>query len=187
MRPFANLILTLLLCIPVAEIAQSKRPELPFFDWNACPFEGCSYRQWTAQKKVLVYDTWKHTRQEVAKLAAGQKVTAVTGVVITYKPGIIRMDRDLPERGLMRGDTILTYAYRGEGTSAAWVNGKYDPSFDISFTKWPDGGGCQRDYCAATYVDLGKKEWWAKIKLKSGQTGWVNMDTAEFGGVDVLG
>jgi len=34
---------------------------------------------------------------------------------------------------------------------------------------------------------IDKKEWWAKIKLKSGQTGWVNMDTAEFGGVDVLG
>jgi hypothetical protein len=183
----AQLVLIALLVLPAAHAAQSNRPELPFFDWNACPFEGCAYREWTAQKPVVVFDTWKRTRRQVAGLAKGEKVVAITGVVITYKPGIIRMDRDLPDAGLKRGDTILTYAYRGEGTSVAWVNGKYDPTFDISFTKWPDGAGCRGDYCAATYVDLGKKEWWAKIKLKSGQMGWVNMDTAEFGGVDVLG
>src|SRR2546421_93584 len=59
----------------------------------------------------------------------------------------------------------------GEGNSAVWVNGKYESSFDISLTKWPDGNGCGGDHCAATYIDMGKKEWWAKIRLKSGQTG----------------
>ena len=97
------------------------------------------------------------------------------------------MDRDVPDAGLKRGDTILTYTYVGEGFSAVWVKDKYDPSFDISFTKWPDGQGCGGDDCAATYVDLGTKEWWAKVKLKSGLTGWVNMNEAHFSGVDVLG
>ena len=40
--------------------------------------------------------------------------------------------------------------------------------------------------CAATYIDLGKKVWWAEVKLKSGQIGWVDMDHAEFHGVDAL-
>jgi hypothetical protein len=40
--------------------AQSKavpRPELPYFDWNACPFEGCVYPEWTAREVVPVYNT----------------------------------------------------------------------------------------------------------------------------------
>src|SRR5215470_434714 len=112
---------------------QSKRPELPFFDWNACPFEGCVYREWTAEKPVVVYDTWKQTRKSMAQLSVGTKVMGITGVVITFRPGVIRMDRDVPDAGLKRGDTILTYTYVGEGFSAVWVKDKYDPSFDISF------------------------------------------------------
>ena len=96
------------------------------------------------------------------------------------------MDRDLPKLNLKRGDTILTFAYRGEGFSAVWFKGKYYPEFDISFTKWPDGNGCNGASCAATYVDLGEKVWWAQVKLKAGRTGWVDMNASEFDGVDVL-
>ena len=166
---------------------KAKPPALPFLDWKACPFEGCAYREWTAKKPVVVYDTYQSGRHSVGHLAKGEKVVGITGVVITFKPGVIRMDRDLPEQGLKRGDMILTYTYRGEGFSAVWANGEYDGSYDISFTKWPDGQGCGGTHCAATYVDLGKKEWWAQIKLKSGRTGWINMNTAEFDGVDMLG
>jgi hypothetical protein len=161
-------------------------PAVPFYDWKACPFEGCSYRRWTARKAVASYDTWKQDRQPVAQISVGDVVVGVTGVVITFKPGVIHMDRDLPDIGLKRGDTILTYAYRGEGFSAVWFKGNYYSEFDISFTKWPDGQGCGGAHCAATYVDPGRKVWWAKVKLKSGRTAWVNMDQADFAGVDML-
>jgi hypothetical protein len=114
------------------------------------------------------------------RLAKDEKVLAVTGVVITFKPGIIRMDRDVPEQGLKRGETILTYAYRGEGFSAVWVHGEYHGDFDISFTKWPDGMGCGGDHCAATYVDLGRKVWWVQVKLASGRMGWLTTEGADF-------
>jgi hypothetical protein len=153
-------------------------PDLPFYDWSACPYEGCVYHQWTAYRPATVYDTWKQGRQPVARLAAGDKVTGITGGVVTLQPGLIRMDRDLPAEGLRSGDTILTYAYRGEGFSAVWFKGKYYPEFDISFAKWPDGAGCGGAHCAATYVDLGKKSWWVEVKLSSGRTGWVEMDLA---------
>ena len=84
------------------------------------------------------------------------------------------MDRDLPDYKLKRGETILTYTYRGEGFSAVWFKGQYYSEFDISFAKRPDGQGCGGADCAATYVDLGKKVWWAEVKLKSGLSGWVN-------------
>jgi hypothetical protein len=151
-------------------------PKLPFYDWGACPYETCGYREWTVHRAVTVYDTYKEGRRAVAHLAAGDKVTGVTGVVITSKPGVIRMDRDLPDQDLHRGDTILTYAFRGEGFSAVWFKGRYYSEFDISFTKWPDGSGCGNGHCAATYVDLGKKSWWAQVKPASGVTGWVDME-----------
>lgn len=156
------------------------QPALPYQDWKACPFERCSYREWEARKPAVVYDTWQTGRHEIARVAAGEKVTGITGVVITARPGVIRMDRDLPKQGLKQGDIILTYAYRGEGYSAVWINGKYDPEFDISFTKWPDGTGCGGDYCAATYQDLGEKVWWAEVRLSSGKTGWIDMSASDF-------
>ncbi len=161
-------------------------PSLPFFDWKACPFEGCSYRKWTARKPVVAYDTWKDSRQLVGTIPKADSVIGVTGVVITFKPGVIRMDRDLPDVNLSRGDTILTYTNRGEGYSAVWFKGRYYSEFDISFTKWPDGGGCGGTHCSATYIDLGKTAWWAQVKLKSGRLAWVDMTGAEFDGVDLL-
>ena len=153
-------------------------PTLPFYDWGACPYEACAYGPWTAHRPATVYDTWKEGRRPIAQLAVGEKVTGITGVVITLQPGLIRLDRDLPAAGLRSGDRILTYAYRGEGFSAVWFQGKYHSSFDISFAKWPDGTGCGGAHCAATYIDLGKKSWWTEVKLESGRTGWVEMDLA---------
>jgi hypothetical protein len=177
-------------CQQPAEIPEEPQsmpaPALPYYDFKACPFEGCTYGKWKARKAVTVYDTWKSNRKVVAKVSPGESVTGLNGVAITLKPGTIRLDRDLPNLNLKKGDTMFTYTYVGEGFSAVWFKGKFYPEFDISFTKWPDGNGCNGPSCAATYVQLGENEWWAQIKLKSGRTGWVNMEEAEFDGVDAL-
>jgi hypothetical protein len=159
-------------------------PTLPFLDWNACPFEGCTYGEWTAAVAVEVFDTWKPSRKRITTLPTKAVVTGVSGVVITYKPGVIRLTEDLPEDDLRRGDTILTYTYRGEGFSAAWFKRRFYREYDITFAKWPDGSGCLGKDCAANYVDLGEKVWWAKVKMSSGVVGWVNMNDAKFGEVD---
>jgi hypothetical protein len=113
-------------------------------------------------------------------------VRALGGLVITYRPGLIHIDRDIPEAHLKQGDTILTYTFLGEGYSQVWINGFFHDEYDISFTKWPDGTGCGNAHCAATYVDLGKKAWWAELQLASGATAWVNMENIPFDGVDHL-
>ena len=170
----------LLWCGLTPSVGQNKTmapPTLPYVDEGACPGEYCRYGPWTARKSVTVYDTWQAERRRIAQISVGEKVVARTGLVITAKPGVIRMDRDLPEQNLKRGEIVLTYAYRGEGYSAVWFQGKYYPEFDISFTKWPDGSGCGGAHCAATYTDLGKKTWWAQVRLLSGMTGWIDMTT----------
>ena len=178
-----------LLLQPTTSPSESKAapcPVLPHFDWNACPFEGCTYRQWAAHEVVPVYDTWKERRHEIARLAVGEKVNAITGVVITYRPGVIRLDEDLPDAKLKQGDVILTYTYHGEPDTEACFKGKYYRFFDIHFSKSEDGF-CGRQDCEGSYIDPGKKVWWAKVKLKSGRTGWVDMYHAKFGNVDRFG
>ena len=161
-------------------------PTLPYLDRGACPFEGCSYREWTARNSVLVYDTWEEKRQPIARISVGEKVTGITGVVITFQPGSIRVDRDLPDQGLKRGDILLTYTYLGEGFSNVWFKGRFYTEFDISFAKWPDGSGCGNEHCAAIYTDLGNKSWWAQVKLSSGRMGRVEMGSGDFDGIDQL-
>ena len=161
---------------------QAQQPTLPYYDWNACPGEGCTYGKWCTRRVLPVFDNYKNGRRQIAQLKPGDQVTAVTGVVITFRPGVIRFDRDYPEQGFKRGDTILTYAYRGEGTSAVWFKNKYLPDFDIAFTKWPDGSGCGGNSCPANYLDLGQKAWWAKVRLASGLLGWIDMDHAQLDG-----
>lgn len=160
-------------------------PELPFFDWNACPFEGCSYGKWTAAAQVTVFNTWKADRKRIAILSPEDVATGISGVVITYKPGVILLTEDLPEDDLRKGDRILTYTYRGEGVSAAWFKGRFYHDYDTTFAKGLDGTGCMRN-CKGAYVDPGKSVWWAKLKIKSGVVGWVNMNEAKFNGVDAL-
>jgi hypothetical protein len=184
----AVLLLALASEIPAQESKGSSvpAPVLPFYARNKCPFEGCVYREWTALKDIPVYDAWREAPHLTGTLRKGEKVTALGGIVITYRPGVIHVDRDIPAAGLKRGDIILTYTLLGEGFSQVWLNGRFYEDFDISFTKWPDGSGCGGAHCAATYADLGKKAWWAEIKLKSGATVWVDMESASFDGVDLL-
>jgi hypothetical protein len=135
---------------------------------------------------VVVYDTWEDKRKTVARLSAGDEVTGVTGLVITVRPGKIRIDRDLPEQGLRSGDTVLVYTNLGEGYAKVWFKGRFYSEFDITFAAWPDHAACGPAKCTAAFTDVGKSAWWAQLKLRSGRTGWVNMKEADFDGVDQL-
>jgi hypothetical protein len=44
------------------------KPEVPFYDWNACPGEGCLYQEWTATKVVVVFDSYRAERRTIAQL-----------------------------------------------------------------------------------------------------------------------
>lgn len=83
----------------------STNTSFPFFmqpsngrnSFHRTSFEGCAYRQWKATKPTLMYDTWRQNRRRIGKISVGDSVQGSTGVVITFRPGIIRRDRDLPE------------------------------------------------------------------------------------------
>jgi hypothetical protein len=118
-------------------------------------------------------------RSSIARLAVADKVFAITRVVITKKAELFAWMRICQNVSSKKGDIILTYTYHAEGDSEAPRVGIY-PNFDIRFSKSADG-------FSYVYVDPGKKEWWAKVRLKSGRTGWVDMYRYKFNNVDRYG
>ncbi|HNY40138.1 MAG TPA: hypothetical protein PKJ41_07075 [Bryobacteraceae bacterium] len=164
----------------------ASAPVLPHIELRASLGEGHQYGRWKALRNVAVHDTWKKGRKVVSRIAPGETIVAESSVVVTTKPGVIRMGRDLATHGLKRGDEILTYGFENEGFSKVWFKGRLYADFDISFTKWPDGAGCQGGHCAATYIAQPELIRWVKVRLMSGLNGWVSTDDAAFAEVDKL-
>src|SRR5215467_7396489 len=68
-------------------------PPMPYNDFGACPFECCHYGEWTALKPLIARQT-NQARSAVAfQIKIGERVTALTGIVITLKPGTVRMQK----------------------------------------------------------------------------------------------
>jgi hypothetical protein len=179
-------LLCLVLRCALAQQSSSKTdpPALPVIDENACPFEGCTFGEWTVTKDTTLYNSWRPNRSPVGKLTKGEKVTGLTGVYITNKPDTVRVTSDIPALALKRGDTIFRYMYRGEGFADIWANGKWMKEMDGTFIAEKEMGGCLRD-CSAKVIEVGDKEWWVQIRTKAGQVGWVKADD-NFSGMDAL-
>jgi hypothetical protein len=63
----------------------AQGPPVPFEDVGACPFEGCVYREWTAKTAVRVRTERRIDAPVSYELRLGEKVTALTGIVVTVK------------------------------------------------------------------------------------------------------
>jgi hypothetical protein len=163
---------------------RTNPPSLPVVDYDACPFEGCTFREWTVTKETPLYSSWKADRVLIGKLSKDEKVTGLTGVHITKKPDTIQVFVDIPELSLKRGDTIFRYMYRGEGSADIWAAGKWMKETDCSFIAEKETAGCLRG-CSAKVIEGGDKEWWVKVQTKSGQVGWAKAED-NFDGMDAL-
>jgi hypothetical protein len=159
-------------------------PALPKVDLNSCPFEGCQFGKWTAEQTVKMYSSWRPEREEMSQIAKGQEVTALTGVNVVIQPAKGVFTRDVPMFGAKAGDMLYSYQNCGEGAEDIWVHGRFIKCADPNFS-WKAGLGCDRD-CNGRYLDLGKSEWWAQIRLSDGTTGWVLVN-GNFDGTDGLG
>jgi hypothetical protein len=167
--------------VPFTEMATP--PSLPKVDLNSCPFEGCQFGKWTADKPVTVYSTWKTGRKPIAKLQKAEEVIALTGINLTIRPAKGIFSQDSPMLGAKKGDVAYMYQNCGEGASDLWTHGRFIKCADPNFS-WKRGSGCE-DKCDGKYTDLGKSEWWAQIRLKNGSTGWV-LAPGNFDGTDAL-
>jgi hypothetical protein len=186
--------LFLLFCVVVAALSPgqtptdkgtAQEPSLPVVDYNACPFEGCTFGKWIVTRDSTIFSSWKKDRKSVSTLKKGEVVAGLTGVHLTYEPDQIKVLKPIPELRLQPGDVILRYMYRGEGFADIWVKGQWKKEYDCSFIAEKNGSGCLRD-CPAKVISEGRKDWWVRLKTAQGSIGWAKAE-GQFDCMDSLG
>lgn len=132
---------------------------LPFEDHGACPFECCTYREWTAKEDVEILQDMKESSPVVFQVQKDEKVTGETGVVITTKPGTAKLVKParIDNVQIAQDSVVNVLSSTGEGFFKVWYRGKV-----VSLQEGTD------------FQMINKPEtvWWVKIKNSSGQSGW---------------
>jgi hypothetical protein len=194
---FPSAILAAGLCaLAVPPVLQSSPraddgPPVPYEDVGACPFEGCTYREWVAQDVVAVRSARQAGAPVIYRLAKGEHVTALTGVVVTLKAGRVQfreavsLDTNLGPLHVEPGETLFLLTYQGEGSFKAWFRGKLYASLDG--TTFYNGACDGRPFlCKGKIVEQTQSVWWAQLRDARGQVGWTD-EAAKFGGKDAYG
>jgi hypothetical protein len=161
-------------CFSVVEAA-AQNPPAPYSDRGACPFECCTYRRWTVEKATIVHSAMSDTSAVAFRLARGERVRGVTGVVITSQPGIAEALKATVQDGvrLRRGDRVYLYTDLGEGFVKGWFKGRFfqaevlDPEL-FKIVRQP------------------RSVWWVKVRNKQGKIGW-SRQPEHFGNMDQCG
>lgn len=171
--------------------AVSPGPPVPYEDEGACPFEGCVYRTWTANRTVAVRAQRRADAPVAFRLAKGARVQALTGVVITLRAGRVEFPKPVElstgsERlRIEAGETLYLLTYRGEGFTKAWFKGRvYDNLDGSSFFN----GACERfpERCAGKIVERPIRIWWVQVEGARKRVGWTS-ETEAFDGKDAFG
>jgi hypothetical protein len=151
-------------------------PPTPFVDKGACPFECCTYREWSVLKPTSVRRAMSNSSATLFRVRKGEKVQGVTGVVITTRPGVVRVLKTakIGEVTVHRGETIYLLTYLGEGFFRIWRKGKLLE------------GEAFEDTTAFRVVNKPVAVWWVKIKNRRGQIGW-SREPDNFGNKDQCG
>lgn len=154
-------------------------PRMPFEDIGACPFEGCTYRDWIANAPVTVRTERRADAPIAFTLGKGDYVRAITGIVITVRPGRVQFRRavDLVTTAgplhIEPGETLYLLTYHGEGATTAWFKGRlYD---EVDGSEFFNGLCDDRPgTCNGTILERPKKIWWVRLRSRRGLSGWTS-------------
>jgi hypothetical protein len=158
-----------------ATLGQNSRPPIPFVDKGACPFECCTYRDWTVDKPTAVRSTMSDRSRIAFRLRKGEKVRGVTGIVVTSQPGEMRvLKRTKIGRFIAKpGDRLYLLTYIGEGFHRVWFKGKISEEETYDETKFRQ-------------IRAPRSVWWVKVRNARGQIGW-SREPDNFGNKDQCG
>jgi len=175
MRRIFALNLFLLTSALVANVCAQDGPPMPYIDKGACPFECCTYRQWTVEKPTAILSAMKPNAPVAFRVRKGERVRGMTGVVITERAGIAEALKNTTQSSVPigRGDRIFLLTNLGEGFVQAWFKKRL-------FQAEP--------YDTSTFKVLrdAKSVWWVKIKNSKGKIGW-SREPEHFGHIDQCG
>ena len=166
-----------------SSVMAQEKPPTPYENWGVCPFECCTYRDWVADDDIPVHERRSETSAIIFRLRPQEHVKALTGVVVTEKPGVVRIDRpvqdgyvdgtDKPQLSLKRGDVVYMLSPLGEGAYLFWYQGKvYHSGIDLAAMPGVDGGAA-------------RMTWWKQVKNRAGKKGWTTSN--KFSNADACG
>jgi hypothetical protein len=170
--------------LTIGHLSGQVGPPVPYEDAGACPFEGCVYREWIARRVTPVFKERDRSSPVLFQLKRGDKVQAITGIVVTTKPGVVRFTQAW--RGLAQpGDLMYLLTYQGEGYTKAWFKGQFFENLDASAFL---NGLCETapSKCPAEVIERPTRTWWVQIRNANGQVGWTDRPQ-DFANKDALG
>jgi hypothetical protein len=149
----------------IATYAQG--PPSPYSDRGACPFECCTYRDWTANKTTTLYRQMRDGSTRAFTVTKGEVVRGLTGVVITTRSGIATATADMmigPRENIRvrKGDTLYLLTYQGEGFFKVWYKGRLVTDVEIDEQKMK-------------VTRQPSSVWWVKVRNRKGQIGWSRL------------
>jgi len=176
--------------IPAAAEPPEPRPPLPYLDWGVCPFECCTYQQWTAAADIPLYEKRSHKSHVAAQVKSGEKVRGISGVVVTTEAGKTKVlkpvklgysqDSQAPELSLKPGDMIYTIHKVELASMLFWYHGKFYTD-EVGLPEKAKGNIPFKD--ELEIVSRPKTEWWAVVESADGRIGWTDQ-TDSFKHVD---
>ena len=186
------------LCVLVAAAAQTARaqrtPPRNYEDRGACPFECCTYRDWSVTADTVLYRGRSAKSRAAFRVRKGERVRGLTGVVVTLKPGravVIKATTLGYEEGkklrVKPGDVLYLLHYEGEGVYKIWFRGKI---YEHEMPYAP--GGHYKNTPGGPMSEFIRKEgdpktvWWVKVRNRRGQVGWTKQNE-NFGDMDACG
>ena len=177
---------------PALAISPSH-PKLPFYDWGACPFECCTYRDWATTGHVEFRTKPSRGAAIAFRLVKGEPVRGLTGVVITRTYGVTRILRpmkigyvgkeELPRLAIKPGALVYTLHYEGEGYDKFWFNGSV---YSDQISMPDDARRTVPNSENVQVISRPKYEWWAKVRTTDGRVGWTDQ-TDRFSNIDACG
>ncbi len=176
-----------------AQAGVDPGPPLPYKDAGACPFEGCSYRNWVALREIAAHTQPDSTTPVAFLIEPKEHVDAITGTVWTVVPGKVNVATTRPFKVAYDttlvwspSDTLYLLTYQGEGFSKIWFKGKLYTDVDITSFYTDE---CIKDArsCGLALLQLPVTAWWARVRNEKGQVGWVLIRGYAFGNMDALG
>jgi hypothetical protein len=167
-----------LAALSVRPASAQRLPPRDYEDRGACPFECCTYREWSVKADTTLYKSRAKNAPAVFRVKKGERVTGLTGVVVTLVPGkaVARKPTTIGDGArkvlLKVGDVLYLLHYEGEAVYKIWFRGRIYEETIMSAPVVVYADPEERAREPIQMLSEPRTVWWVKVRNRRGQVGW---------------
>ena len=178
----------MLLVVSACGRTQREGPPIPFDEPGACPFQCCTYREWSVDWGTDIRTDKRDDAPVAFHVDLNDTVTALTGVVTTTKVGRATASRQVnvgtKHLPVAAGQPI--YLLRNvSGDWKIWIDGETDEQY-IGSPAYCASSNQKSDACALSILEQPETVWWVHVRDAQGREGWTR-EVDHFGNIDACG